>query len=117
MKKMRDGIYNVAFDSLSKIYRIDDTLTLSYSPHAINEAKNDKYHPVVLLPNKLTIKTRDIVELEIVNGIVCKIIVRKSFNAILDIIYVILLESGIVKTIWLNRKNDNHAGNKNFSYK
>ncbi len=50
----------------------------------------------------------ELIELETVNRMPVKIVMRYKYNSQYDICIVILLGSFIVKTVWLNHVNDKH---------
>lgn len=92
---------------------------LTYSRHALERMNtNDRSHGVnpADIPNfngkMLMPKTGwNIVEVECENGKVAKILFRKELNSEEDVCMPIVSHNGkpFVKTIWKNRKDDNHA--------
>ena len=50
----------------------------------------------------------DIIEVEIKNSNLYKMVLRKSYNDTCDITIVIQVDSLNVKTVWLNEKSDSH---------
>lgn len=84
-------------------------VSLTYSRHAIIASQSDRYATRrIKLRDKLSFKADDVIELETdANGSLLKLVVRVSYNADLDIIYV-LSRGGFVKTVWLNKKTDLH---------
>jgi len=52
------------------------------------------------------------IEVEVINGRVKKIVFRGNYNETHDIVLVLIPEKRneyVVKTVWLNEKNDNHS--------
>jgi len=61
---------------------------LTYSRHAIIASQTDKYGFIKLKP-MISFKSKDVVELELINNVVVKLVVRLPYNDTLDIIYAI----------------------------
>ena len=80
---------------------------LAYSYHAQNQA----YNKGIILPDKLEYSGHNIIEAEIIDSIVYKLVVRVEYehNSDYDICLVIINNNGIlIKTLWLNNKTDTH---------
>lgn len=83
-------------------------MPITYSKHAIIASQTDKYGHVKLSP-EISFKSANVIELETNDlGGVIKLVVRLSYDDRLDIIYVIA-RGGMVKTVWLNKKSDQHG--------
>ena len=81
---------------------------VSYTQHAINEAKKDRYGDIVLL-KVIKFKREDIIEVETSDNINAdKVLIRIPYNEKYDICLAILLKVSLVKTLWLNDKKDSH---------
>lgn len=81
---------------------------LTYSRHAIMAAQTDRYMlNGIKLKSYISFSFKDVVEAEIINNKIAKLVVRLSYDLNYDITYV-LLPGGKVKTVWLNKKTDQH---------
>jgi hypothetical protein len=83
-------------------------MRLSYSFHALEEAKKDKYgyHG---LPDFLDIEQSEVIEVETDSlGKPRKVLYRTSYTKDFDLCLVILINENFVKTVWLNEKDDFH---------
>ena len=86
---------------------------LTYSKHAEQEARRDRYG-YITLPAYLDTRIAKVVEVEIENGVALKIVYRFAFDASRDIILVVMPPAHkgrghlFVKTVWLNERSDNH---------
>jgi hypothetical protein len=85
-------------------------VTLVYSRHAEQEARNDRYG-LVILPGALTFDPNNVVEAEFTNGSLSKLVIRQPHDAQRDLILVVLPGSRVffVKTVWTNLKTDKHS--------
>lgn len=82
---------------------------LEYSNHALRASKNDRYTDSIHLPKAVTIDFSKIVEVETPDNInVTKIVLRIKYSTQCDLCLVILPETFVVKTVWLNRNDDTH---------
>lgn len=106
MKTLKNGKYNKAVYMPTVTFRDIETV-LRYWPHALEQAEQDRYG-VIELPDTINLSRVELVEMEVVNNKIYKVVVRSHYNTQLDLVHVILLETMSVKTVWLNRKNDRH---------
>ena len=84
------------------------TLRLTYTKHAVERAKESKYDKIVL-PEKIDTDQAQAIEVEVGDdGMPQKILYRASYSALYEMCMAVVIPSGIVKTIWLNRCDDNH---------
>jgi len=86
------------------------TFNLRYSRHAQTACVSDRYG-IIKPPMLLPVRRDQIVEAELFNGWVLKATVRIPYNAVYDLVLVIMPErygEAFVKTCWLNRKDDTH---------
>lgn len=81
-------------------------MVLRPTNHALYAAQNDRYG-VIKIPASITFKGSDIVEAEVIDGQVSKVVVRLPYNERLSAIYVCLL-TGVLKTVWFNLTSDTH---------
>ena len=80
---------------------------VNYTHHAIDAAYNDRYEEIIL-PNALNFAKSEIIEVEIKNKKIVKIVARFDYNNNYDLVIVIIPQGKIIKTVWLNDKNDTH---------
>lgn len=83
---------------------------LKYSRHAIEESLNERLG-LITLPKTLKITdVSQVFEIE-TNGVghPIKICVRQPHNDSTDIVIVLALDTGTVKTVWLNKRNDSRS--------
>ena len=104
--RIKDGLYHkLVF--LPKINKPDADYPCVYTQHAREAALTDKYG-VIILPNSYNLANSDIIELEIKNNDINKLVIRAPYNNKYDLTIVISFYSGVIKTVWLNKKDDNH---------
>lgn len=88
---------------------------LSYSKHALRAALNDRNGRVASAPSSIVFTPGNVVEVEAEPSATspCKVVVRLPQDSRTDLVLVIIPEFGVlcgfVKTLWLNRKSDNHS--------
>lgn len=83
---------------------------LTYSAHALAEASSDM-HGTITLPDTLDTTEAVLIEAEVINVghvRVLKRVYRLPHDDSNDIVLVVQPD-GLVRTVWLNRKNDRHA--------
>lgn len=84
---------------------------LIWSNHAIQATENDRYGNIVRVDG-ISIDPYRIFEIELCqeNANIIKFCYRSRYNSVFDISYVFHFEgrSLFVKTVWLNKKDDNH---------
>lgn len=90
---------------------------LVYSNHAKRASNNDRYGKINL---PKTLNTRDnnctLIELEVKNGKPTKGVYRIPYCASYDLIIVLLYDTALVKTVWLNSKADKHTTLQTWKY-
>ena len=82
--------------------------TPRYSHHAIEAAYNDKYSQIVL-PDYISLDDSEIIEIGIEGRTIVKVAIRQSYDNYYDVTYVFNPSTGVVITVWLNDKYDNHS--------
>lgn len=101
---LKDGTYHKdVYLPLSPSF----SLLPRYSRHAQDAASNDRYGKLDL-PKVLSTQDSELIELEVVNGKAHKALLRKSYDSKRDLCVVVLIETGLVKTVWCNLKSDLH---------
>lgn len=79
-----------------------------YSAHALKAAKEDRYG-IINLPKTIEFSKKAIIEVETKDNVEAdKIVVRIPYSGEDDLCLVILLDSKVVKTVWLNKRSDKH---------
>lgn len=101
---MKDGLYH---RDLGLPVTLGFATMLRYSPHALEEASSDRYGNLDL-PKSIGTHEAEVIEVEVRNGKPFKALLRKPYDDRRDICLVVLLDRGIVKTVWCNLRNDNH---------
>lgn len=108
---MKDGKYNEQV-YMPKLNIKDVDVQLRYSPHSLEKAECKGIDD---LPDYINLTQVDIVEMEVANGRPFKVLARQPYDGIYDLVHVILLSGMVVKTVWLNRRSDNHKTLRNKS--
>jgi hypothetical protein len=83
---------------------------MAYSGHAVRAYAEDRYRPGsgITMP-KLWPQKVELVELETHDGTApSKLIMRLGLTATFDLVVVLSLETGIIKTVWINERHDTH---------
>lgn len=82
---------------------------LKYSEHALRAAQDDKYtkYGPVTLPVMFDYRKAKLIEVEVEHGRAVKRLCRISLDDRRDLVLAIMA-GGIVKTVWVNLKNDKH---------
>lgn len=93
------------------------TVGLDLTEHAKRASRTDRYG-YLALPETLTLKGAEIVEAEVVDMEVVKLVVRTSYSATLDAVFALIpnYERATVKTVWFNAKSDTHKTLKRHLY-
>lgn len=94
----------------------DREVTFIMSEHAKKAALSDRYG-VIAIPEKIRFDGKDVVEAEFEGGKLKKLVVRLAYDARRDAVYVFNVADGLLRTAWLNRRNDFHATLKKELYK
>lgn len=82
-------------------------IPLRYSRHAIQASQNDRYG-FIDLPPTLDTKKAKLIEIEVTEGVISKVVYRHKHCRNYDLVMVIIPQGGIVKTVWLNSNRDKH---------
>ena len=101
---MKDGLYNEQV-YMPKLNIRDVDVQLRYTYHAIEQAD---CKGIENLPDYINLSGSTIVEMEVRNGKVMKVLARQAYDFKSDITFVILVRDMTVKTVWLNGKDDTH---------
>jgi hypothetical protein len=81
-------------------------VTPKYGNHSRFEAQCDRYGHIDL-PRTLDLGKMRVIEVEVLNGRVTKILFRGSLDATRDLC-IVLDSTGFVRTCWVNLKTDTH---------
>jgi hypothetical protein len=86
------------------------TFLLSYTRHALKEALTDCYS-CIQLPPSLQVTPESIVEIEVKQKTVVKVLVRIEYSNDFDLCLVLKPHHlwATVLTVWLNKRNDQHS--------
>lgn len=104
--EIKNGLYHKDI-FLPKINLSDKMVKVNYSRHALNAAYTDRYAEIALR-DAYNFSQSEIIEIEVKNNKVIKIVARFDYNIDYDLIVVIIPQTKIIKTVWLNEKNDCH---------
>ncbi len=103
---IKDGLYHK--DIFMPPLRLGNgMIKLNYSLHALDSAYNDRYD-IIKLEECYNFSKAEIVEVEVKNGVAIKVVARFDYNDKYDLTIVVVPQTKIVKTVWLNRKDDIH---------
>lgn len=88
------------------------TLTLFWTKHALSECSADRYG-IINPPQTLDTDTAQIIEAEITrkpNGKLFteKVVYRIPYTDVKDMVLVVMPNTGRVKTVWINVRDDTH---------
>jgi hypothetical protein len=113
MTTVKDGLYHKLLGFPARVLEpwLNQKLNLSYTQHARQAAKNDRYGEPEDLPETVSILPGQVIELEIAGGRLQKLVVRIPYDSEVDLCLVLSLETerASVKTLWLNLVTDNHS--------
>lgn len=85
------------------------TMQLVYSQHALTAAVSDRYsQKKITLPTHIDFTKMQFIEIEVLEGALTKVVVRGSYSADYDLVFVIIPYTRLVKTVWLNACRDTH---------
>ena len=80
---------------------------LTPSQHALREANSDRYGGFTL-PTSFDPASWVVIEKEVINGALNKIVARKAYDATRDIVMAFLIQPKVIKTAWINVRDDSH---------
>ena len=103
---MKNGLYHKDI-YMPKLNVADQDIELDYTYHAIYASETDKYEKI-LLPSKVNVSKGEIIEIEIVDNKLIKLVVGIPYDLKYNLFLVILPNCARVKTVWLNEINDKH---------
>lgn len=111
MNRLTNGLYHfeTGLPLSAELFKLG-TVPLRYSKHARFAALDDRYGPIDL-PETLNTNVAKVIEVEVTAGRVSKIVYRISYDDSMDIVFAIS-NGGMVKTVWLNMKDDTHMSLK-----
>jgi subtilisin-like proprotein convertase family protein len=76
--------------------------------HALKAATGDRYGAIEV-PNKITFSGKDIVEAEVLERRLVKVLIRLDYDATRDLLIALTIPEGRAKTVWFNLKSDKHS--------
>jgi len=77
------------------------------SMHAQREAASDRYGNLPM-PSAFDPLTWEVIEIEVLNGSLHKVVARKPFDAERSIVMVFNPRDKAIRTVWCNLNSDNH---------
>ncbi len=77
------------------------------SSHALRERDSDRYGKFDI-PTSFDPATWTVIEIEVTNGALNKVVARKPIDEKRDIVMVFLPLTRLIKTVWINEANDIH---------
>ncbi len=80
---------------------------LTYSNHAVNESRSDRYGDFEL-PKELRFSDCDLIEAEVYASGIEKVVVRFNIDAERSLCLAIKPATNFVKTVWINLSSDKH---------
>lgn len=86
------------------------TIKLEWTRHALRALTTDRYG---LIPkfDHVDLTTKSVVEVGLEGRLVRKVVIRGDLDGVHDIVYVLIpqgLNPWVVKTVWINERNDSH---------
>jgi len=103
---MKNGLYHKDI-YMPKLNVADKDIQLDYTYHAIYASETDKYEKISL-PSKVNVSKGEIIEIEIVDNKLIKLVVGVPYNSKYNLFLVIVQDCARVKTVWLNEISDKH---------
>lgn len=100
---IKDGLYHKDV-FLPKELAIPQLSSLIVSRHA--QTRSEQLN--VRLPRDFIPQIGQVIEAEVVQGKLHKIVVRQPWNAAVDICYPLLVQTKVIKTVWTNSRTDTH---------
>jgi hypothetical protein len=85
-------------------------IRLAWTKHALRALTNDRYGFIPKFDH-VDLSTKEVIEVGMTGRRVEKVVIRGDLDSINDLIYVLIpkgMDAWIVKTVWINRKNDSH---------
>ena len=105
--EIKDGLYHK--EVYMPAYRLPDKdIKVKYSEHALQQAYYERYD-IIDLKDSYNFSKAEIIELEVKHGQAVKMVARFDYNNKYDLIIVIIPQTKVIKTVWLNKKNDKHT--------
>lgn len=108
---MKDGLYHREIAMPREVATLKTvTICPTHTRHAREAALTDRYG-VINLPEVVSFSGADVVEAEITEGRVSKLVVRRPYDETRDIVMAIGFRNSesFLKTVWGNLKTDRHA--------
>ena len=87
--------------------KIGKVTNVEYLFHAKRAAMHDRYG-IIDLPDAVNLSTSKIIEVEVLNNKVTKVVFRILYDNKFDLVLVMNLPNLSIRTVWLNSKTDKH---------
>lgn len=89
------------------IKKIGKVTNVEYLFHAKRAAMNDRYG-IIDLPDTVNLSTSKIIEVEIINNKVKKVVFRIPYDKKFDLVLVMNIPDLSIRTVWFNSKTDKY---------
>jgi len=87
--------------------RFREVVGLTPSTHARRAASDDRYGSFEI-PTSFDPVTWTVIEIEVINGALVKIVARKALDSTRDLVMAFLIREKLIKTVWVNLASDTH---------
>lgn len=94
----------IGFPAKMKFRPIDGLVP---SAHALHAANTDRYGSIPI-PTEFTPEEWEVIEIEVINGALNKLLVRKPLDHLKDVVMAFIPKSKLIKTVWINLREDGH---------
>ena len=111
---MKNGLYHKNI-FMPELKLTDVPVKLSYTLHAIEASKTDRYGEIVL-PDSINPSLCEIVEIEVKDNKLVKMVLRSKYSQKFDLVLVVVPDCQRVKTVWLNEVSDKHQNLERSKY-
>jgi hypothetical protein len=91
-------------------------MLLDYSQHALQAAQSDRYDNKINLPRALDTSKAQVIEVETDGKKTTKVLYRIPYSDEFDLMIAIMPDRRFVKTVWLNRTDDQHETLQDWKY-
>lgn len=90
---------------------IRDRIQLRHTRHAQRAARSDRYTKHIVLPDTIKVSDYEVIEAEKTGNKTTKLVLRGPYEHEegLDIVLVVIPDSGVLKTVWMNDSTDQHS--------
>jgi len=105
---MKQGLYHKDLGNFPTLNVANVDVTPRYTLHAHNAAETDRYG-IIELPATINLSKSTIIEIEVgAHETIEKVVARMDYDDEFDLCMAIIPDGLVVKTVWLNCKDDEH---------